>query len=80
MTPPQRRTALERQQLLPAPRDLSQKAGGCCKGRAANSLGNTKKAARKTSFQALKISSSSRPLLANPGFLVGAAPAPLRDS
>lgn len=50
MTPPQRRTALERQQLLPAQRDLSQKAGGCCKGRVANSLGNTKKAPRKTSL------------------------------
>lgn len=47
MTPPQRRTALERQQLLPAQRDLSQKAGGCHKGRVANSLGNTKKSCKK---------------------------------
>lgn len=81
-TPPQRRTALERQQLLPAKRDLSRKAGGCCKGKVANSLGNTKKAARKTPSPALKMSSSrsTNPLPANPGFVVEAATAPLRPS
>lgn len=81
MPPPQRRTALERQQLLPAQRDLSRKAGGCCKGRVANSLGNTKKVTRNTPSPALKISSSSTRLLpANPDFVVEAAPAPLRSS